>query len=79
MKPARGPRMRPFVTVLLGLGLLLLFPGLSWGHASLVETEPTRGAALDSVPSQVVLVFSEPVEAGSVAVRVFDSRGREVQ
>ena len=79
MKPARGPQMRPFVTVLLGLGLLLLFPGLSWGHASLVEAEPTRGAALDSVPSQVVLAFSEPVEASFGAVRVFDSRGREVQ
>lgn len=79
MNPARGSHPRALTTVLLTLGLLLLLPGLAWGHASLTETSPARGAALDSVPARVVLQFSEPVETSFGALRVFDSQGREVQ
>ena len=40
---------------------------------------PERGARLDAAPEQVSLRFSEPVEAEFGAVRVFDSKGGEVQ
>ncbi len=79
MNSARGSHSRVPATVFLTLGLLLLLPGVAWGHASLTETTPVRGAALDAVPAQVELRFSEPVETSFGAMRVFDSGGREVQ
>jgi copper transport protein len=61
------------------LAALALLPATASAHALLKATIPERGARLDAVPGQVSLRFSEPVEAEFGAVRVFDSRGREVQ
>ena len=79
MNSAPTPARRGLSAALLTLGLLLSFPGFALGHASLVETTPSRGAALETIPAQVVLEFSEPVETSFGAVRVFDSEGSEVQ
>jgi copper transport protein len=40
---------------------------------------PARGAALEAAPAQVEFRFSETVQAGVAAVRVFDGHGKEVQ
>jgi copper transport protein len=63
----------------LAVAALALLPAPAGAHALLEETTPERGARLNAVPDQVALRFSEPVEAEFGAVRVFDSRGREVQ
>ena len=61
------------------LAALALLPPVARAHATLEATTPERAARLKSVPEQVTLRFNEPVEAQFGAVRVFDSRGREVQ
>ncbi|HTE58797.1 MAG TPA: CopD family protein, partial [Solirubrobacteraceae bacterium] len=69
------------------LCLLGLLAGVAWAaaaapasaHALLEATEPSRGAALDAAPREVVLRFSEPVEVEFGAVRVYDAAGKEVQ
>jgi copper transport protein len=63
----------------LALAALALLPAPAGAHALLKATTPERGARLEQAPKQVTLRFSEPVEAEFGAVRVFDSRGREVQ
>ena len=59
--------------------LFALVPASAQAHATLEETVPQRGAQLDSPPGEVVLRFSEPVEAAFGAVKVFDASGEEVQ
>jgi copper transport protein len=61
------------------LAALALLPAVAGAHATLEATTPERAARLKSVPDQVTLRFNEPVEAEFGAVRVFDSRGHEVQ
>jgi copper transport protein len=60
---------------MLSLALLALLPAVASAHAVLQETTPARGAALDAAPREVVLRFSEPVEAAFGAVRVYDAAG----
>jgi copper transport protein len=63
----------------LAVAALALLPAPAGAHALLEAATPERGARLDEAPAKVTLRFSEPVEAEFGAVRVFDSRGREVQ
>jgi methionine-rich copper-binding protein CopC len=60
----------------------LLLPGaLGWralGHAQLVASAPGAGEVLDEPPSQLVLVFSEPLEAAFSAADVTDAAGRRI-
>lgn len=63
----------------LALAALALLPAPAGAHALLEATTPERGARLETAPEQITLRFSEPVEAEFGAVRVFDSKGREVQ
>ena len=62
--------------LLLTLGLL---PASALAHATLQATIPERGAKLDKPPAQVTFRFDESVEASFGALRVFDSKGQEVQ
>ncbi len=59
--------------------VLALLPAVASAHATLQATVPERGAKLDAAPSEVVFRFDEAVEASFGALRVFDSRGQEVQ
>ena len=68
--------IRPLAVALVALALA---PAVASAHATLEETTPERAARLKAAPEQVTLRFSEPVEAEFGAMRVFDSRGREVQ
>ena len=47
-------------------------------HAELSGTEPPAGAQLETSPEAVVLTFTEPVEAETGAVQVFDGDGDRV-
>lgn len=57
--------------------LLAVSGGAVWGHAVLLETTPPDGALLAASPRAVALRFNEPV--APVALRLFDSSGREVE
>jgi copper transport protein len=63
----------------LALVALALVPASAFAHATLQATMPERGAKLDTPPSQVEFRFDEAVEASFGALRVFDSKGNEVQ
>jgi copper transport protein len=56
----------------------LAVPEAATAHAELVSTAPERGARVEAAPERVVFRFSEPVEAGFGAVRVFDADGDRV-
>ena len=63
----------------LALVALALLPASALAHATLEATIPERGAKLDKPPAQVTFRFDESVEASFGALRVFDSKGQEVQ
>lgn len=60
----------------LALGLLL--PASAAAHAVLLSSEPARGQTVREAPSQVILRFSEPVEAAFGALRVVGVDGSRV-
>jgi len=47
-------------------------------HAVLERSSPADGETVAAAPDEVTLEFSEPVDAGLGAVRVYDERGRQV-
>lgn len=59
------------------IALLALAPSAS-AHASLTSTEPAAGAILNNPPNEIVLRFSEPVQADDGGVKVLDSKGTRV-
>ncbi len=63
----------------LALLALTLVPASAFAHATLQATVPERGAKLDRPPGEVVFRFDEAVEASFGALRIFDSKGQEVQ
>jgi copper transport protein len=63
----------------LALVALALLPAAAFAHATLQSTVPERGAKLDTPPTQVEFRFDEAVEASFGALRVFNSKGEEVQ
>ncbi len=65
--------------LIVALALLVLAPATAGAHAILQESTPPRGENLPQAPEQVELRFSESVEAKFGALKVFDSKGKEVQ
>lgn len=49
-----------------------------WAHARLVSSDPPGGATLEQPPEQVVLEFSERIEASFGGVQLFDPAGDRV-
>lgn len=58
--------------------LLLGLPAAASAHATLVSSEPARGVTVREQPDEVVLRFSEPVEAAFGALRVVGADGKRV-
>jgi copper transport protein len=58
--------------------LVALAASPAFAHATLEETTPTPGQVLDTSPKEITLGFNESVEAALGAIRVYDSRGDEV-
>ncbi|MDA0163416.1 copper resistance protein CopC [Solirubrobacter ginsenosidimutans] len=65
--------------IALALVALALLPASALAHATLQQTVPQRGAKLDKPPAEVTFRFDESVEASFGALRIFDSKGQEVQ
>lgn len=66
------------VALAVALAVVLAAAGPAKAHAVLVETDPADGAALDTAPGQVTLIFNEPVSVPSGGLRVFDGDGERV-
>lgn len=60
------------------LVLALVAPGAASAHAVLLGSEPARGVTVPTAPAEVVLTFSEPVEAAFGALRVIGADGERV-
>jgi copper transport protein len=71
--------VRRAAAALAALLLTLTLPASALAHATLQATIPERGAKLDKPPAEVTFRFDESVEASFGALRVFDSKGQEVQ
>ena len=66
------------VAALLAAVVCAAAPAAASAHAILQTTSPQRGAVLPHQPDAVIFRFDEPVEGNFGAVRVYDSRGTEV-
>ena len=67
------------MVVTIFVAALLVMPATSMAHAVLDSSTPARGAHLNQPPAGVIFEFNEPVEASFGAVRVFDTKGNQVQ
>jgi copper transport protein len=66
------------VVVLVAAGVFATAaPG--WAHARLVSSDPPGGATLAHPPQEIVLQFSEPIEAAFGGVQLFDPAGDRVE
>ncbi len=63
------------VAAAVGLWLMVL-PGQAEAHAALVRSEPAANAFLQRPPGQVLLGFSEPVDAKQSGIQLLDATGK---
>src|SRR5262249_4866444 len=70
-----GPRR---AAALLALAARSLAPAAAVGHAALVRTAPSASGLVTPAPREVVLTFSEPVEARFAAVSISNAAGERV-
>ena len=47
-------------------------------HALLLQSDPTAGAVVQSVPARVTLIFSEPVTPAGAGIKVYSPSGHQV-
>lgn len=55
-----------------------LSPASAFAHAHLLKAEPSENSVLKKAPAEIVLSFSEPLEAAMSKVEVMDSGGNPV-
>lgn len=68
--------MRRLLPVLLTLALAVLgLPLTASAHSQLISSSPAAGEKLDQAPAEVVLTFSEEIQAGLSQVTVTDGEG----
>jgi methionine-rich copper-binding protein CopC len=63
---------------ILGVTLAMLALSPAFGHAHLSKSAPAAGATVNS-PSELMLVFTEPLEAAFSALELKDATGKAVQ
>ena len=70
--------MRSLSKIALALALLRSFiaPARVWAHAELVAADPGAGSAIERLPEQLHLVFSEPLDLDATSVALIDGSGR---
>ena len=69
---------RGWVAALIALVLVSIAGAPAGAHAELAETSPRAGQALTKAPPEIVLTFTEPVEAVPGGIRVYDEAGNRV-
>jgi copper transport protein len=71
-------RYRAALLVLLVLAVALIWAPAALAHARLEGTVPETGSTVKKQPSEVIFKFDQPVGGTDGAVRVYDSKGNEV-
>jgi copper transport protein len=69
---------RGLIAVGLGLGLVVASAGTASAHAEVESSSPTDGQRLTTAPTQVSILFSEPVTTDLGGVRVVNASGEGV-
>jgi copper transport protein len=75
-------RLTKIKAVIVIAGSLLIVIGASspgFAHARLISSQPTGGATISEAPSEIVLEFSERIEASFGGVQLFDPSGNRVE
>ncbi|MBK6560951.1 copper resistance protein CopC [Candidatus Amarobacter glycogenicus] len=67
-----------FVLAVAGITLALGRPDAALGHAALRSSDPAANSFLQRPPSQLSLVFTEPLEPMSSSIQLLDAGGRPV-
>ena len=69
---------RGLVAAAVGLAVLLTWTGTASAHAQVVSSTPSDGQRLTAAPSEVSILFSEPVTADLGGLRVVSASGQRV-
>ncbi|MEP7189715.1 MAG: copper resistance protein CopC, partial [Roseiflexaceae bacterium] len=69
---------RSLRAVLAALALTFVLVGTVSAHASLVRSTPVAGALLDAAPKELVLEFSEELDAGFSHVQLYNSKNQVI-
>ena len=78
MLSRRSWRRLPAVVLLMSFAGLLFAASPALAHAQLLSSDPAPGAVLDTAPTSITLVFTEPIEISLGAIRLFDGAGNQV-
>jgi copper transport protein len=70
--------VRGIILAVAAVGILALVPAVASAHAVLLKTTPSSSESLSSTPSQVQLLFSEPLDPAFSHVQVRDASGQLV-
>jgi methionine-rich copper-binding protein CopC len=63
---------------LVALALMFVLVGTVSAHANLVRSTPAAGALLDAAPKELVLEFSEELDAGFSRVQLYNSKNQVI-
>ncbi len=74
----RSWRRLPAAVLLMSFAGLLFAASPALAHAQLLSSDPAPGAVLDTAPTSITLVFTEPIEISLGAIRLFDGAGKQV-
>jgi copper transport protein len=66
------------IVIVAGLATLAIQPESAWAHADVTQAEPEPNAELDVAPSQIVMLFTEPVEQGFSEIAVLNAQADRV-
>ena len=69
---------KQLITLVIGLFSLLTPITRTQAHAFIVRAEPRVGSKMKKTPTGVRIWFSEPVQAASSSIKVFDDHGKQV-
>lgn len=75
----KNPALRTTLVLLVVLLLTAVTSQPSFGHASVVRSDPADNAVLDKPPEQVTIWFTEPVAVDFSTFRVIDIQGQTVK
>lgn len=71
-------RLFGLLVAAVGVTFLALQPGVAFGHAALVRSDPEANSFLQRPPTEVLITFSEPIDSRLSVLRVLDATGQPI-
>lgn len=71
-------RLFGLLVAAVGMTILALQPGVAFGHAALVRSDPEANSFLQRPPTQVSITFSEPIDSRLSTLKVLDATGQPI-